>query len=110
LLALVGLTHAKRILFGGERMSGDEAQRIGLVCHVAENAPDAAAEELRRMALNAPLSIGGAKSILTGLTMGPGALDTAAAERLIDAAADSADYEEGRRAFAERRAPQFKGE
>jgi enoyl-CoA hydratase/carnithine racemase len=110
LLALVGLTHAKRILFGGERMSGDEAQRIGLLCHVADNPAGAAAEALSRIALNAPLSIGGAKAILTGLTMAPGALDLDTAERLIDAAADSADYEEGRRAFAERRAPLFKGE
>lgn len=110
LLALVGLTQAKRILYAGERMTGADALSIGLVCQLADNPAGFATDDLRRMALNAPLSIGGAKAILTGLTTGPGALDLAAAERLIDAAADSADYEEGRRAFAERRAPQFKGE
>ncbi len=110
LLALVGLVAAKRILYGGERISGNDGLRIGLVDHIAPNPAEAAREQLNLMALNAPLSIAGAKAILSGLAMGTGALDLAAAERLIDAAADSADYSEGRRAFAERRAPQFKGE
>jgi enoyl-CoA hydratase/carnithine racemase len=61
------------------------------------------------LAGNAPLSIAGAKFMLNGLSLGDGALDVAAAQRLIDLAADSEDFREGRRAFAEKRTPRFRG-
>jgi enoyl-CoA hydratase/carnithine racemase len=61
------------------------------------------------LAQNAPLSIAGAKFMLNGLSLGEGALDVTAAQRLIDQAADSDDFREGRRAFSERRAPRFRG-
>jgi enoyl-CoA hydratase/carnithine racemase len=55
------------------------------------------------------LSIAGAKFMLNGLSMGEGALDVCAAQELIDQAADSDDFREGRRAFIEKRAPRFLG-
>jgi enoyl-CoA hydratase/carnithine racemase/carbon monoxide dehydrogenase subunit G len=131
LLSLVGLSRAKRILFGGERFDAQEALRIGFVDHVAggDTRPRgwlgrvfgaaAAAQSVdpmpparafaRQMAGNAPLSIAGAKYILNGVVKGTGALDLDHAEELIARAAGSADYKEGRAAFAERRAPRFKG-
>lgn len=109
LLALVGLPAAKRILYTAQRFDADEAFRLGFADRVASD-PMAHARDLAgRIAGNAPLSIAGAKAILTGLSMGPGELDEVAAQRAIDRAADSSDYEEGRRAFAEKRAPRFQG-
>lgn len=109
LLALVGLTNAKRILYSAERFSANDAARMGLIDHVSAD-PMAAARALAAdIARLAPLSVEGAKKILTGLSMGAGALDLKEADSLIDMASASEDYEEGRRAFAEKRPPGFRG-
>ena len=107
LLALVGLTQAKRILFTGERFDAEHALRIGFVDAAADDAMRAARDFAGGLARNAPLSIAGAKLMLNALAMGN--LDPAAAQAVIDRAGDSEDYREGRRAFAEKREPAFRG-
>jgi enoyl-CoA hydratase/carnithine racemase len=109
LLALVGLSAAKQILFSAERFGAEEGYRLGFVDRVGASALNEAQAFAATMVDNAPLSISGAKAILNGLAMGPGALDLDHAERLISAAADSHDYAEGRDAFAEKRMPEFQG-
>ncbi len=109
LLALVGLTNAKRILYSADRFSAGDAAEMGLVDRVS-NDPLADAKVFSAdIAKLAPLSVEGAKRILTGLSMGPGGLDEKAAEAFIDRVSDSEDYQEGRRAFAEKRPPMFCG-
>ena len=110
LLALVGAPNAKRILYLGDRYSAEQARSMGLIDEIHEDARLAAEQFAERLAANAPLSIAGAKFMLNGLSMGAGALDLVAAQRLIDAASDSEDFKEGRRAFAEKRPPRFRGE
>jgi enoyl-CoA hydratase/carnithine racemase len=109
LLAVAGIANAKRMLYSGERYDATRAQSMGLVDEISDQAIPAAVAWAKTLAGNAPLSIAGAKFVLNGLSMGEGALDIAAAERLIDEAADSEDFREGRRAFAEKRAPRFRG-
>lgn len=131
LLSLVGLPTAKKILYGAQRFAADEALKIGFVDHVALKSagssgwwpwrrgtapamepgdPMADAREFAKsMAGNAPLSIAGAKFLLNGMAMGAGALNLQRAEKLIEAASASEDYREGRKAFAEKRTPQFQG-
>ena len=106
LLALVGLTRAKRLLYTAERLNAAEALSIGLVDRVNEDPRDEARAFAAKIAEKAPLSIAGAKYILNQASMGDsGAL----AQKLIDHASDSDDYREARSAFAEKRRPAFKG-
>lgn len=110
LLALAGIANAKRILYSGDRYDAERARSLGLLDEIHDDAELAAGQFLKGLSMNAPLSIAGAKFMLNGLSMGPGALDLSAAQRHIDAASDSEDYREGRRAFAEKRPPRFRGE
>src|SRR5262249_49906635 len=110
LLALTGVSNAKRILYSADRYLAEQAVSMGLIDELHEDPSLAAETFLQRLAANAPLSIAGAKCMLNGLSMCSGALDLAAAQRLIDEASDSEDFKEGRRAFAEKRPPRFRGE
>ena len=107
LLAIVGIVNAKRILYSAERYDAALCLGMGLVDEVSGDAMGAAMAFAGTLARNAPLSIAGAKFMLNGLSLGEGALDIAAAQKLVDQAADSEDFREGRQAFAEKRTPRF---
>ncbi|MGB0384941.1 MAG: enoyl-CoA hydratase-related protein [Ardenticatenaceae bacterium] len=109
LLALVGLSNAKRILYSAERIKSAEAAHIGLIDRI-ENDPLAASLEFSaQIARNAPLSVSGTKKILNKLATGLGELDLEEAQQLMKNASQSEDYREGRLAFKEKREPRFKG-
>jgi enoyl-CoA hydratase/carnithine racemase len=58
---------------------------------------------------NAPLSLIAAKAAIREVLKDPGDRDLAALQQKIDVCFASADYTEGRRAFMEKRTPDFKG-
>jgi enoyl-CoA hydratase/carnithine racemase len=107
LLALVGLTQAKRILFLGERFDAAEAVRIGMADACSDDPMAMANRMAATLADNSPLSIAGAKFILNGLASGD--VDPAAVQTIVDRASASEDYKEGRLAFAQKRRPLFRG-
>lgn len=134
LLSLVGLSQAKRILYGAKQFSASHALEIGFIDFLTGNPSGLKKKSVldllfgsdksatgngdpmvegrafaRSLADGAPLTIAGAKFILNGLAMGNGELDPHEAEVRIAAAVASDDYKEGRTAFAEKRKPTFRG-
>ena len=58
---------------------------------------------------NAPLSIANSKTQIEEYVKSEGSADHARMQAAIERCAKSADYEEGRRAFMEKRKPRFTG-
>lgn len=109
LLSLVGLANAKRILYSAEKFDATRALQIGFVDAICADPLADALAFAARLRECAPLTISGSKTILDGLASGAGTLREELVERLIEQAALSNDYREGRAAFAEKRAPRFSG-
>jgi enoyl-CoA hydratase/carnithine racemase len=111
LVSLVGPAHAHMILMTGERFDAQEAERVGLVNKVVP--ADALAGEVAALtatlARNAPLSLYANKRTVQAVLQDRADRDIAALNAAMAACFDSADYQEGRRAFLEKRKPAFVG-
>ncbi|MBR0781874.1 enoyl-CoA hydratase/isomerase family protein [Bradyrhizobium iriomotense] len=105
LLSLVGITNAKRILYTAERVAAREALNIGLVDRLSDDPHHDALSLAAQIAEKAPLSVSGAKYILNDAAL---ADDGLLAQAMIDRASNSDDYREARKAFAEKRKPDFR--
>ena len=111
LAAVVGSGWTADILFSARRLSAAEALRAGLVNRVVP--VDRLAAEVddlaRQIASNAPLTVAACKAALRELARPRDQRDTAGVAALVEACFRSEDYREGQRAFAEKRAPVFRG-
>ena len=105
---LVGLSHAKRILFTAEQFDGRRGLEIGFVDEIFDDPMSRARDFALALSLNAPLSISGAKLILNGLSLGSPEIE-ARAKIAIDGAAASDDFKEATAAFGQKRPPVFRG-
>jgi len=111
LMHLVGPQFTAEILFTARQFEAREAASMGLVNRVV---PDEEIEGYvehmsETIAGNAPLSIRAAKGVIRELLRDSGTRDAAASDALVKACFESQDYREGRRAFLEKRKPEFLG-
>jgi enoyl-CoA hydratase/carnithine racemase len=111
LVALVGPSVAKDIMFTARFLTAAEALAAGLINQVveAEALESTVAGIARRIATNAPLTIRHARTAIDMLAGGPSPRDDARLDGLYRACFDSEDFREGRTAFMAKRPPMFRG-
>ena len=107
---LVGLSKAMELLLLGEPLDAQEAQRIGLVAKVFPTAEFArSAKEIAERIARAPRGIGLIKRAVNHALLPQMESDLEYEAHLQEIAGRSTDYDEGVRAFLEKRSPVFTG-
>jgi len=111
LVSLVGPSWARLLMYTGMRIDSTEAVRIGLVDRVVPDTElwGATMEIARTISGNAPLAIKAAKITIAQVLKDPAERDMDAIKQAGIDCMDSEDFREGRRAFMEKRKPEFRG-
>jgi enoyl-CoA hydratase/carnithine racemase len=111
LVDVVGPSFAMEIFYTARQFTAAEAMTMGLVNRVVADAElESYVKNYAEMiAGNAPLTIKAVKAVVAEIMKDESRRDLAGAQAAVDACFRSRDYEEGRKAFMEKRKPVFTG-
>jgi len=108
---IIGIANARHMMFTAARVGAQEAHRMGFAQQiVAKDALDEVVTAYANsIAANAPLTVAAMKYISTQVLAEPVDRNLAQCQAMVDACFASEDFKEGRRAFMEKRKPEFQG-
>ena len=108
---LVGPSTARDILFSARFLTSDEAYDKRLINFIVadDKLQQHVTDYAQRIAANAPMTVRAAKAAVDAFEADPEQRDLRRVAELVDACYESADYQEGQKAFLEKRKPDFQG-
>jgi enoyl-CoA hydratase/carnithine racemase len=109
LVDVLGVARASEVFYTARVLDAAAAERFGVVNSVHDDVFAHAAQTGAEIASNAPMTIATAKRAFTTLLAGSLDADVKAVDAQVKACFASSDYAEGRKAFAEKRVPNFTG-